>query len=85
MGNIFSGRQVLTVADLNSWQADTELFMSNKPGLAAALKDPSRIFKMDEKSVQVDKTLFKMIHQINLSPHFILRGFFSVNILAWLF
>ena len=72
MGNIFSGRQVLTLADLNSWQADTELFMSKKPGLAPALKDPSRIFNMDETSVQVDKTLYKMSYQINLSTNFIL-------------
>ena len=65
----------MTVADLKSWQADTELFISNKPGLVSALKDPSRIFNMDETSVQVHKPLCKMIYQIiNLWTHFILWG-----------
>ena len=46
-----AGRQVLTVADLRSWQSDTEKFMSSNPDLFAALQDPSRVFNMDETSV----------------------------------
>ena len=49
----FSGRQILTVSDLRSWQNDTVNFMSSKPDLVAALKDPARVFNMDETSVEV--------------------------------
>ena len=49
----FLGRQILPVFDLRSWQNDTVNFMASKPDLIAALKDPARVFNMDETSVEV--------------------------------
>ena len=47
------GRQVLTEVDLRLWQTDTFNFLSSKPELVKAMMDPSRIFNMDETSVEV--------------------------------
>ena len=62
---ISKGRQILTEADLKNWQEDTLKFMSNKPELRAALKDPARIFNMDETSVELGSSTRKVLAEKN--------------------
>ena len=62
---ISKGRQVLTVSDLRFWQKDTMEFFSSKPALLAAFQDPSRIFNMDETSVQIGSSGHRVLAEKN--------------------
>ena len=64
-GEISKGRQILTVSDLRSWQKDTQEFMSRTPELLAALQDPSRVFNMDETSVQIGSSGHRVLAEKN--------------------
>jgi hypothetical protein len=64
-GEISKGGQILTVFDLRSWQKDTQEFLSRKPELLAALRDPSRVFNMDETSVQIGSSRHRVLAEKN--------------------
>ena len=44
---------MLTVADIMLWQKDTESYLLSNPKLAEVMADPTRVFNMDETSVEV--------------------------------
>ena len=56
----YAGRQILTASDLKAWQDDTAKFMSDRPDLIQALKDPARVFNMDETSVEVGYCILRI-------------------------
>ena len=51
------GRAVVSPADIRRWQKHTQTKLFGDPALAAALRDPRRVFNMDELSIPtgVDK------------------------------
>ena len=52
------------MSDLRSWQRDTETFWSSKPELMTALKDPARVFNMDETSVEVNLNYGSFVYSL---------------------
>ena len=60
---ISKGRQIVSEEELRLWQDDTWKFFSSNPELLEALQDKSRVFNLDETSIELGINKKKVLTQ----------------------